>query len=68
MNCKACDHIHAPQGGHCYMFKNKPVTACGQHTGRREVLLGSTDTSVNQKNRLLTRKEKEKSLADFHTM
>ena len=52
MNCKACDHIHAPQGGHCYMFKNKPVTDCGQHTGRREVLLGSTDTTTAKEKQL----------------
>lgn len=34
-NCETCDHIHRPDGGHCYMFRDPPTEVCYQHTKRR---------------------------------
>lgn len=31
-NCATCDHKRNPDGGHCYMFRLAPTTACVQHT------------------------------------
>ena len=36
-NCATCDHSEDPEGGHCYMFKRAPQSACGQHTGYRTI-------------------------------
>lgn len=31
-NCTTCDHKKHPDGGHCYMFKLAPTSACSHHT------------------------------------
>lgn len=31
-DCETCDHRKNPQGGHCYMFREPPETACQIHT------------------------------------
>lgn len=30
-DCSQCRHKHHPEGGHCYMFRNKPKGNCGQY-------------------------------------
>ena len=39
-NCSTCDFKARPQGGHCYMFREPPKKACGQHTVRKVNQLG----------------------------
>ena len=29
-DCGRCKHRHQPDGGHCYMFREKPGPRCGQ--------------------------------------
>jgi hypothetical protein len=43
-NCKSCEHIMIPQGGHCYMFREEPQGVCYKHTGRQ---LGSPQASFD---------------------
>lgn len=36
-NRATCDHSKHPDGGHCYMFRQAPAMACGQHTAYRNL-------------------------------
>jgi len=48
-DCQNCDHKQNPQGGHCYMFREEPITKCMKYIpylGLGAITLPAVDQST----------------------